>query len=143
MNEENPFQSPETSDTSPPDTGTNPLIVPAIILLVLSSIYLILQIFALPGQVIRIMNFDYGAPTILTEVTTSIVALLLMFIAGLITLKGSYDMLYLKNHKSAMSGSVIAMIPFCSPCFLLGIPFGIWAVVLLKKPEVKALFEES
>jgi hypothetical protein len=32
------------------------------------------------------------------------------------------------------------MIPCISPCCLLGLPIGIWALVVLLKPEVKAAF---
>ncbi len=34
-----------------------------------------------------------------------------------------------------------AMIPCVSPCCLLGLPLGIWALIVLVKPEVKAAFQ--
>ena len=39
----------------------------------------------------------------------------------------------------AMTGSVLAMIPL-SGCCLIGLPIGIWAVVTMGKPDVKAAF---
>jgi hypothetical protein len=39
-----------------------------------------------------------------------------------------------------MAASIIAMIPCVSPCCLLGLPIGIWALVVLMKPEVKSAF---
>jgi hypothetical protein len=41
----------------------------------------------------------------------------------------------------AMAGAVISVIPCLgSPCCLLGVPFGIWALVILNDPAVKAGF---
>jgi hypothetical protein len=51
-------------------------------------------------------------------------------------------MLKLQNHSLAMAASVIAAIPLpcVSPCCLIGLPIGIWAIVVLMKPEVKSAF---
>jgi hypothetical protein len=38
-----------------------------------------------------------------------------------------------------MVASVVAMLP-CQCCCLFGLPFGIWALVVLNKPEVKSHF---
>ncbi len=46
----------------------------------------------------------------------------------------------LQSYGFAMTASIIAMIPCISPCCLLGLPFGIWALVVLSKPEVKSAF---
>ncbi|MGD9347896.1 MAG: hypothetical protein PVH84_18680 [Candidatus Aminicenantes bacterium] len=40
----------------------------------------------------------------------------------------------------AMAASVLAMIPCISPCCILGLPIGIWCIVVLTKPEIKAAF---
>jgi len=46
----------------------------------------------------------------------------------------------LENYGLAMTASILAMIPCLSPCCLIGLPIGIWAVVVLSKPEVKSAF---
>jgi len=38
-----------------------------------------------------------------------------------------------------MAGSIVAMVP-CNICCLLGLPFGIWALVVIVRPEVKDAF---
>lgn len=48
-------------------------------------------------------------------------------------------MLRLQNHGLATVASVAAMLP-CQCCCLFGLPFGIWALVVLNKPEVKSQF---
>jgi hypothetical protein len=40
----------------------------------------------------------------------------------------------------AMAASILAMIPCISPCCIVGLPVGIWCIVVLTKPEVKAAF---
>lgn len=61
-------------------------------------------------------------------------------IGGLIILFGGIKMRNLQNYGLCMTASILAMIPCLSCCFLIGIPVGIWALVVLSKPEVKNLF---
>ena len=53
---------------------------------------------------------------------------------------GGLKMKSLENHGLAVATGVLAVIPCTSPCCLLGIPVGIWALVVLSKPEVKSAF---
>jgi hypothetical protein len=62
-----------------------------------------------------------------------------ILMSGLI-LFGAIKMKKLENYGLAMTSSIIAMIPCISPCCLIGLPIGIWAVVVLSKPEVKSAF---
>lgn len=41
----------------------------------------------------------------------------------------------------AKTAAILAILPISSCCFVIGIPFGIWALFILLKPEVKAAFE--
>ena len=59
---------------------------------------------------------------------------------GLIILFGAVQMKSLSNYGLAMTVSILAMIPCISPCCLLGIPIGIWALVVLLDSNVKAAF---
>ena len=47
----------------------------------------------------------------------------------------------LKQWNLAIVASVLAMIPCISPCCIIGLPIGIWALVVLNKPEVKEAFQ--
>jgi hypothetical protein len=53
---------------------------------------------------------------------------------------GGLKMKTLENYGLAMTASILALIPCLSPCCVLGLPLGIWALVVLMKPEVKAAF---
>jgi hypothetical protein len=61
-------------------------------------------------------------------------------IVGGIIVFGALKMKNLENHGLAMAASILAMIPCVSPCCILGLPIGIWALVVLSKPEVKSAF---
>jgi hypothetical protein len=61
-------------------------------------------------------------------------------IVGIFIILGCIKMKKLENYGMAMTVSIIAMVPCLSPCCCLGLPFGIWALVVLSKPEVKQYF---
>jgi predicted Zn finger-like uncharacterized protein len=56
-----------------------------------------------------------------------------------ITLAGAIKMKRLQNHGLAVTACVLAMLP-CNCCCMLGLPFGIWGLVVLNKPDVKNAF---
>jgi len=62
-----------------------------------------------------------------------------ILLSGLIFI-GAMKMKKLESHGLAVAASIVAMIPCLSPCCLLGLPIGIWAAVVLFKPEVKSAF---
>lgn len=57
-----------------------------------------------------------------------------------VILAGGLKMLKLRNYGLCVAAAVIALVPCLSPCCCLGLPIGIWALVILLKPEVKAAF---
>ena len=70
--------------------------------------------------------------------------LLMLALSALILVAG----LRMKNLRSrglAIAGSVASILPCisigCAPCCVLGLPIGIWALVVLNKPEVKSQFQ--
>jgi GYF domain 2 len=69
-------------------------------------------------------------------VVMGIIAILM----SVVILLGALKMKKLENYGLAMTASILAMIPCFSPCCLIGLPIGIWAVVVLSKPEVKSAF---
>ncbi|WP_257454640.1 hypothetical protein [Archangium lipolyticum] len=57
-----------------------------------------------------------------------------------VTFFGALKMKNLENFGLAMAASIIALIPCFGPCCCIGIPVGIWSLVVLNKPEVKSAF---
>lgn len=46
----------------------------------------------------------------------------------------------LRNRTLSIVASVVAMIPCISPCCILGLPIGIWALITINDPAVKGAF---
>jgi len=65
---------------------------------------------------------------------------ILAIVLAALILVGALKMKKLESYGLAMAASIIAMVPCLSPCCLLGLPIGIWALVVLSKPEVKSAF---
>jgi len=53
---------------------------------------------------------------------------------------GARQMQTLSSFGWGVTAAVLALIPCTSPCCVLGVPIGIWALVVLYRPEVRAAF---
>ena len=62
------------------------------------------------------------------------------FLMAALTLFAALRMRKLQSFGLCMTVSILAMIPCLSPCCCVGLPIGIWALVVLNKPEVKPHF---
>ncbi|HEU6448816.1 MAG TPA: DUF4339 domain-containing protein [Verrucomicrobiae bacterium] len=120
------------------------LVVTAIIGLLCVAIGFVINISALMGhplvpqqqlpdqQMQKFFNSFGGGVGIIQDVIGAVV--------GVIVLIGAGKMQRLESFQFAMTAAIVAMIPCISPCCFLGLPFGIWALTVLNKPEVKSNF---
>ena len=53
---------------------------------------------------------------------------------------GAIGMIRGRRHGLAITAAVLSMVPCTNPCWLLGLPFGIWAMIVLCDKDVKASF---
>jgi len=115
--------------------------VPAILMMIfagLSAAYYALQV---------VLNLVGSAPIgggeAMKNVPTGVAGALLslVFVAkdGFVVF-GALKLMKLESRGLAMAAAVISVIPLCSACCILGIPWGIWALVVMSNPEVKAAF---
>ncbi len=74
---------------------------------------------------------DVLPPIIITAISVPV---------GILMLIAAMKMKKLESYGLAMTGAIVGMIPYLSPCCLLGLPFGIWALVVLSDGSVKAAF---
>jgi len=136
------FESPQMGP-SPADRVKGPaiaLLVTAIIGIVLALLGLLLN--ALGVTVGAAEGGDQGLANMASGgvgVAQSIVGI----IVGVVILMGALKMKDLQSYGFAMTAAILAMIPCVSPCCLLGLPFGIWAIVILSNAEVKAAFQSK
>jgi len=66
-------------------------------------------------------------------------AIIGLAVSGFI-LWASMQMKQLHKWTMAVAASIVAMIPCIGPCCIVGLPIGIWSVIVLMKPEVKSSF---
>lgn len=53
---------------------------------------------------------------------------------------GALRMKNLRSYSLALASAILGMIPCFSPCCLVGLPIGVWAIVVLMDPMVKQSF---
>ena len=135
----NPYSTPQNQSSRPRHPGGPNQLAglkgPAISLIVVSVIS-ILNVLAGPFVNAAMGTYDVGSPEFIGNIAAAIgFASLHGFVAfsGKLMLDG-------KSHGICMAGAIISCIPVCTPCILLGIPFGIWAIVVLQQPAVKSAF---
>jgi len=64
----------------------------------------------------------------------------LALVMAVVVFFGASKMMKLESYGLALAASIIAMIPCISPCCLMGLPIGIWSLVVLLDKDVKAAF---
>jgi hypothetical protein len=62
--------------------------------------------------------------------------------AGLLIILGAINLRSVQSRGLALAGATLAVIP-CTPAFPLSLPFGVWALVVLRQSNVKKAFERS
>jgi hypothetical protein len=80
----------------------------------------------------RVVSLLSGPFGILLTVATLLIFALIFF--------GAMKMKKLESYGLAMTAAILSLIPCLSICCILGIPFGIWALVVLLNADVKAAF---
>lgn len=80
----------------------------------------------------RYLEFYEGGAAIGSSFVGLLVAAFIIF-AGL-------KMKDLQQWGLAVAASILAMIPCISPCCVIGLPIGIWCLVVLTRTDVKAAF---
>lgn len=64
----------------------------------------------------------------------------LSVVTGIVTIVGAIQMMNLSGRGLAILGSILSMLPFVSGCCCLGMPVGIWVLLVLSNADVKAGF---
>lgn len=84
-------------------------------------------------------NEQFAKYTALFAGTVGLIFNVLGLLSNAFVLWAALQMKSLKGWPLSVTASILAMIP-CFTCYLIGIPIGIWALVVLMKPDVKASF---
>ncbi len=122
---------------------------PATALAVLGALIMVANLFALVSHLLGLntpMMDSTGDPQLdrilkMMAGTAGLISYLLGLGFGGLSVIAGLQMRKLKNHGFAMTMMILNMLPCCnSCCCLLGLPIGIWGLVVLMKPEVKSAF---
>jgi predicted Zn finger-like uncharacterized protein len=73
--------------------------------------------------------------------TFTLVLLGILVLMSFLATLGSLRMLQLRNYGLALVASIASLANFGPCCCPVGLPFGIWALVVLLRPDVRAAFE--
>jgi hypothetical protein len=125
------------------------VMAPAICMMVLGGLEIALAIL---GILLRILGIGLmaagggpgqgqpaGDAEMMAQMAGGVIGSIIGISLGALILTGGIMMKQLRNYGLAMTGSIVAMVP-CSLCCLLGLPLGIWSLVVLNNQDVKDAF---
>ncbi len=146
-----PANEPETIqvNTSPPPLTNSEstssseeirqrLMVPGIGLMVTGGLTTLMGLMFIPALLFPGLMGEQ-TPTDPLELIFNVFFMATTLILGIVMLHGSIKMIQLQSHSLSIAAGIAAMVP-CY-CCLLGLPMGIWALVVLQDSEVKRAFK--
>jgi hypothetical protein len=145
----NPYESPQKFGYEGGD-GVNRAAAeakvkpPALTLLIVMAV---MMLFVVLGIVLNLAGVGLGAAAggdegmqAMFQGTFGLIQGAVGLLFGGVIIYGSLQMMKLQSWGLALAACIMAMLPFFSPCCCLGLPIGIWGLVVLNDPVVKAAF---
>lgn len=120
------------------------LIVVSLIALIVGTLALVIDaILIFTGVVAKLEVMNEGSISVYTKVAVRGIWGVVLIFASSFVLYGAMQMRKMRSFDTVRAAALVAMIPLLGPCCILGIPFGIWALVVLGKPGVKEAFTDQ
>lgn len=123
---------------------------PAVALICLGALNALAAVMLLLG---RLANLIRGNERVITDEAERLgyqtamiyfpLVSLLSIAAAPVIIIGGVQMLNARKYSLAVLASILAMIPLTSVCCLPGVGIGLWALIVLRNPEVRAAFQAS
>ncbi|MBS0209690.1 MAG: hypothetical protein JSS27_12140 [Planctomycetes bacterium] len=141
----NPYAAPAsnagTASTVLPRIARDRVQAPAIAMIVVASISAVLYvIFTIAVLVVALGGINQQQP----EAVFNFVVVALYgwgLILSIVVIVGANKMRKLESYTMAMTATILLMIPCNYPCCVLGLPFGIWSLVVLLDDNVRRSFQ--
>ncbi|MEW6212169.1 MAG: hypothetical protein AB1631_27685 [Acidobacteriota bacterium] len=73
---------------------------------------------------------------------SALISSFLSLVLAPVIIYGASRMMKLISYKTAKAAAILALIPCSSCCFIVSIPVGIWALVVLSRPETRQAFDQ-
>lgn len=140
--EHNPYAPPESVlrslelDSEQQHPAKTRLTQLAFVLFLLATLQGVIQIVALSSELASLSHRGFR----LDDLVVCAVMMILLVGAGVIGV-GALKMMTFSSYSWATMGAFLACTPVVSPLFVVGIPFGVWAFVVLSSPEVESAFQ--
>lgn len=150
FNSPNPYSSPFGSQApaSAPPPSNIKVILPAVALIVVGSLGLLMSILSVllavvldppavdPNAPEWLRQFQQGGRGPFAATVQSIFILI-----NLAIISGGLMMARFKNWVFALVACILACINFGNFCCVLGLPIGIWGIIILSMADVKQIFD--
>ena len=142
---ENPYLTPTQYGPAPqPFTGADPIAAsrvagPATALIVYGALGIAAQLFGLVGNLVQMGGQGQAEMPLMFSSGVTVVSAIIGAVLHVVVIVGGVKMKNLDSYAFAMAASIIAMLP-CSCCCPVGLPLGIWSLVVLSDGGVKAAF---
>lgn len=146
----NPYASPKSPGYDPREAVKGKVMAPAIALMVVAGLGLAITAYntftAVAGQPPPV---DPNAPPFVQEILKNAhgpqaaVIQGIFVVLNLVILAGAFMMLKMQMRPFAITVSVLAMLNMGSCCCILGLPIGIWSLVILLQNDVAQAFNQS
>lgn len=131
------------------DLATARVSGPATWLIVLASFDIVMCVILIPVLLLGVLGtgaaMGEAGPQdkfveLFMNLSFNLFSVVIGLVLGIIILLGAIRMVKLQSYGFAMTAAILSIIPCTSPCCLIGMPIGIWALVVLNDPAVKAAF---
>jgi hypothetical protein len=144
----NPYASPALEDLTPDlrQRAKGKVAIPAIVLMIVGTLGLVVSLFNAGFALTQEVQIDPNAPPLIQGVQQGFVGPFTAAVQSgfallnLLIIIGAMQMLRMRFWGFAVAASIMAMLDFSSCCCLIGLPVGIWTLVILFSPDVKDAF---
>ncbi len=87
-------------------------------------------------------GFVEGSGTLAESMFLSVIIALCSLVSGIILVLGAARMFDLQSYGIALIAAVVAILP-CAPGFPISLPFGIWALIVVLRHDVRTAFADE
>jgi len=140
-----PYAPPQANATLPIDARSK-VNLPAIFIIasqVIGVVATVLSIVMRPQIAAALKSYmqQSGKPFDESSLNARPVLTVIGVLGSLFVVYAMLEMRKLRRFPIAVAGTILAMVPYLSLCCLFGLPIGIWALVVLFNPDVRAAFK--
>jgi hypothetical protein len=137
--------------SQPPAVATDPLArqqvqVPAMLLIGTGALGVLMQLGAIGWNLLASslgLTMDREVPEQVAGLVSGVLGIFIAVVSLAVSafvVWGALQMYQLRSYSIAVAAGVVALVPCLSPCCCLGLPAGVWALIVLMNPEVRAAF---